>query len=123
MKAKLPFGMSLRLAHAGKSHHEGFDCLPLCVLVCPLLRFLLRDICNDQVDFLTRSFLTLAEGPYSGILFSHFDNYAQSWLFPTERIDYIEQETGLGLCVLFSERGGLRLSFFMPSMKLNLRSA
>ena len=104
MKAKLPFGMSLRLAMQGKVITKVLTVF-LCAFSFALFALSSTGYMYDQVDFLTRSFLTLQKVHTPGILFSHFDNYAQSWLFPTERIDYIEQETGLDFvyCFLHAE--------------------
>ena len=88
MKAKLPFGMSLRLAMQGKVITKVLTVF-LCAFSFALFALSSTGYMYDQVDFLTRSFLTLQKVHTPGILFSHFDDYAQSWLFPTERIDYI----------------------------------
>ena len=100
MKAKLPFGMSLRLAMQGKVITKVLTVF-LCAFSFALFALSSTGYMYDQIDFLTRSFLTLQKVHTPGILFSHFDDYAQSWLFPTERIDYIEQETGLDFVYCF----------------------
>ena len=104
MKAKLPFGISFRVALFGRKLTKVLTIL-LCAFSFALFALSSTGYMYDRVDFLTRSFLTLQKVHTPGILFSHFDNYAQSWLFPTERIDYIEQETGLDFvyCFLHAE--------------------
>ena len=92
--------MSLRLAMQGKVITKVLTVF-LCAFSFALFALSSTGYMYDQVDFLTRSFLTLQKVHTPGILFSHFDNYAQSWLFPTERIDYIEQETGLDFVYCF----------------------
>ena len=100
MKAKLPFGISFRVAMFGRKLTKVLTIL-LCAFSFALFALSSTGYMYDQIDFLTRSFLTLQKVHTPGILFSHFDNYAQSWLFPTERIDYIEQETGLDFVYCF----------------------
>ena len=100
MKAKLPFGISFRVAMFGRKLTKVLTIL-LCAFSFALFALSSTGYMYDQIDFLTRSFLTLQKVHTPGILFSHFDDYAQSWLFPTERIDYIEQETGLDFVYCF----------------------
>ena len=92
--------MSLRLAMQGKVITKVLTVF-LCAFSFALFALSSTGYMYDQIDFLTRSFLTLQKVHTPGILFSHFDDYAQSWLFPTERIDYIEQETGLDFVYCF----------------------
>lgn len=100
MKAKLPFGISFRVAMFGRKLTKVLTIL-LCAFSFALFALSSTGYMYDRVDFLTRSFLTLQKVHTPGILFSHFDSYDQERGIPSEQIPYIEQETGLDFVFTF----------------------
>ena len=69
MKAKLPFGMSLRLAMQGKVITKVLTVF-LCAFSFALFALSSTGYMYDQVDFLTRSFLTCRRSILGHSLFS-----------------------------------------------------
>ena len=100
MKAKLPFGISFRVALFGRKLTKVFTIL-LCAFSFALFALSSTGYMYDRVDFLTRSLLTTQKTHTPAILFSHFDSYDQERGIPSEQIPYIEQETGLDFVYCF----------------------
>ena len=101
MKAKLPFGISFRVALFGRKLTKVFTIL-LCAFSFSLFALSSTGYMYDRVDFLTRSLLTTQKTHTPAILFSHFDFYDQERGIPSEQIPYIEQETGLDFVFTFA---------------------
>ena len=100
MKAKLPFGISFRVAMFGRKLTKVLTIL-LCAFSFSLFALSSTGYMYDRVDFLTRSLLTTQKTHTPAILFSHFDSYDQERGIPSEQIPYIEQETGLDFVFTF----------------------
>ncbi len=100
MKAKLPFGISFRVAMFGRKLTKVLTIL-LCAFSFALFALSSTGYMYDRVDFLTRSLLTTQKTHTPAILFSHFDFYDQERGIPSEQIPYIEQETGLDFVFTF----------------------
>lgn len=100
MKAKLPFGISFRVAMFGRKLTKVLTIL-LCAFSFALFALSSTGYMYDRVDFLTRSLLTTQKTHTPAILFSHFDFYDQERGIPSEQIPYIEQETGLDFVYCF----------------------
>ena len=100
MKAKLPFGISFRVALFGRKLTKVLTIL-LCAFSFALFALSSTGYMYDRVDFLTRSLLTTQKTHTPAILFSHFDFYDQERGIPSEQIPYIEQETGLDFVFTF----------------------
>ena len=100
MKAKLPFGISFRVALFGRKLTKVITIL-LCAFSFALFALSSTGYMYDRVDFLTRSLLTTQKTHTPAILFSHFDSYDQERGIPSEQIPYIEQETGLDFVFTF----------------------
>ena len=101
MKAKLPFGISFRVALFGRKLTKVLTIL-LCAFSFALFALSSTGYMYDRVDFLTRSLLTTQKTHTPAILFSHFDFYDQERGIPSEQIPYIEQETGLDFVFTFA---------------------
>ena len=76
MKAKLPFGISFRVAMFGRKLTKVLTIL-LCAFSFALFALSSTGYMYDRVDFLTRSLLTTQKTHTPAILFSHFDFYDQ----------------------------------------------
>ena len=94
MKAKLPFGISFRVAMFGRKLTKVLTIL-LCAFSFALFGLASTGFLYNEVNTLTQVYLNYLQNIQPAILLTEVDNFGQERHISQERIAYFKQETGL----------------------------